>query len=119
MEEPAVQPFDDPELKGALARVLDLRETLPAGLRDRIVVMTQEEAPRRSGLTGDKVRSTSLRWRRCCWWGLGRWGYRIWEMNRPAGLRGFGFSLSGDADGASQSGDAANSGDYPRPGGRG
>jgi anti-sigma factor RsiW len=81
MEETAAQPFDDPELKGALRRVLE-RDSPPAGLRDRIVAMTQDESPpirvnwRQSPIYKLAVAAVLLI-------GFGALGYQIWQMNRP------------------------------------
>jgi len=81
MEEPAAQTFENPELKGALRRVLE-RETAPAGLRDRIVAMTQDDAPpirvnwRQNPLYKLAVAAVLLV-------GFGTLGYQIWQMNRP------------------------------------
>jgi hypothetical protein len=81
MEKPVVQPFNDPELKGALRRAAG-GETAPAGLRDRIVAMAGAEAP-----------PTRVNWRQTWAYklavaavllvGFGALGYQIWQMNRP------------------------------------
>lgn len=44
MQQPSLQPFDDPALKAALRRSLG-QEAAPAALRDRIKAMAQQNAP--------------------------------------------------------------------------
>ena len=81
MEEPAVQPFDDPDLKVALRRVLG-SESAPAGLRERIAAMSGDEAPpirvnwRQSWVYRLAVAAVLVV-------GFGGLAYQIWKMNRP------------------------------------
>jgi len=104
MEETPIQPFEDPELKAALRRVLpDARETVPEGLRARIASMAQaaqvgEECAGDPGApppaqtprpVAGKIGATPKSpWRR---WGMaaivvigfGGLAFRVWEMNQP------------------------------------
>jgi hypothetical protein len=81
MEEPAVQPFDDPELKAALRRVMG-RESVPAGLRERIAAMAGDEAPPirvnwlQSWVYKLAVAAVLVV-------GFGGLAYQVWKMNRP------------------------------------
>src|SRR4051812_49114682 len=87
MQEPPVQPFDDPALKVALRRSLG-RESAPADLRQRIRGLAKQDGA--SG--GVKAKDKTLPLRRSPLYkfavaevlilGFGGLGYQIWQMNQ-------------------------------------
>src|SRR4051812_25878648 len=90
MQQPPVQPFDDPALKAALRRTLD-QPTAPAALRDRIRALATESRkdagasdtgpipirPRRSPFLKLAVAAVLIL-------GVGNLAYQIWSNRKPA-----------------------------------
>jgi hypothetical protein len=89
MEQPPVQPFEDPALKAALRRALD-RPTAPAGLRDRIAAMAVESRP--ATAPQEDAKPIPMRQPRGPLYkfaiaailvlGFGSLAYQVWQMNK-------------------------------------
>jgi hypothetical protein len=93
MQQPPVQPFDDPALKAALRRSLG-QESAPAALRDRIKAMAGQNAPvaqKTAPFSADQQKPIPL-FRRSPLYrlavaavlviGFGGLAYQIWQMNK-------------------------------------
>lgn len=88
MQEPPVQPFDDPGLKAALRRVMDPAEAAPAGLRERILARgftdrEEEEAPKPIPMPRRSPMWVRFAAAAVLVIGLGTLAYQVWDMNRP------------------------------------
>src|SRR5438128_2720620 len=110
MNDPSLEPADDPALRGALRRALGV-ESAPAGLRERVMAMTAKPAPGLRRSIGYKLAVAAV-----LVLGFGGLGYQIWQMNRGPVYDRSKFALSHElyqamVDAHSARGKEAGSGD--------